>query len=190
MHTNTHTSNLHWLEKSWVTCASASGTFRLWLYKPLGCPNPLDIHVRSTACGNTPVPTHLHWDQLALKFQSCSPAVWTQCTLEGYSLKTATDTDGNVERDKFIDTHTAERNTHTYTTSPLSLTRCISGYTSRLLHVFHVKKYTFTHTHIWYLAFVTVHVGWHKKRTQTNRWEWWGEGNDKSDSLSLKCLGF
>lgn len=184
MHTNTHTSNLHWLEKNWVTCALASGTFQLWPYKPLGCPNPLDIHVWSTACGNTPVSTHLHWDQLALKFQSCSPAVWTQCILEGYSLKTTTDTDRSVE---WRGIHLLP---HTYTTSPLSLTRCNSGYMVRLLHIFHVKKYTLTHSHIWYLVFVTVHAGWYEKWTQINRWEWWGEGKNKSDSLCLTGLGF
>lgn len=51
--------------------------FLLWPYKPHGYPESLGIHVRARACGNTPVSTLLHWDQLALKFQSFAPAVWT-----------------------------------------------------------------------------------------------------------------
>lgn len=51
--------------------------FLLWPYEPLGYPESLGIYVRARARGNTPVSTLLHWDQLALKFQSCSPTVWT-----------------------------------------------------------------------------------------------------------------
>lgn len=56
---------------SWLVALSALA------YKPLSYLESLGIHVRARARGNTPVSTLLHWDQLALKFQSCSTAVWT-----------------------------------------------------------------------------------------------------------------
>lgn len=107
----------------------------LWPYKPLGYPESLGIHVIARACGNTPVSTLLHWDQLALKFQSCSPAVWTQCTLEGYSLRTATERDRQrrEERDRFVETHHwNQEDTHIHTNTQPSLQT--SPYTSLFLY--------------------------------------------------------